>query len=76
MRTHPTQADAVRAFQDIWTASLADDLATNLTCTEADALADLFAATGKPELAHAWISAHSEGDDQGDRHHGDTPTYC
>ncbi|MGO2520395.1 MAG: hypothetical protein ACTH8F_09750 [Microbacterium sp.] len=68
--THPIAAnDALHVFQDTWNADLATDLATKLTCREADAIADLLTATNRPDLAAAWIREHSDGDDEGDEHY-------
>lgn len=61
--------DALRIFQDAWDTALASDLATKLTCFEADAIADLLTATDRPDLAAAWIREHSYGDDEGDAHY-------
>lgn len=42
------------------------DTATQFTCTEADALADLFRAMGEPEFADRFIAEHARGDEEGD----------
>jgi len=53
---------------------LADDIATGLTCTEAEALADLIVSLGvmldidTDAAAEYWITQHAQGDDCGDMH--------
>lgn len=70
MATTPDTAPAaISVFQDTWTGQLAADLGDRLTCTEVDVLADLFTATGRPDLAAVWIDQHSYGDDEGDSHY-------
>ncbi len=44
------------------------DIATSLTCSEAEAVADLFASFGYGNTAEAFIESHAEGDDCGDMH--------
>lgn len=60
---------ALRWFFDTFTGEAAEDLACKLTCSEADALAQLMRTFDREDLAAAWINAHSHGDDEGDRHH-------
>lgn len=46
-----------------------EDVLHRLTCSEADALADLFRALGETDLAEGVIQAHASGDvDPEDRH--------
>jgi hypothetical protein len=45
--------------------------ATAFTCTEIEAIADLYRVTGNDETADAIIAAHAEGDDEGDDHYDD-----
>jgi len=45
------------------------DIATKLTCTEANALAEFVAAWITPEFAQEFLAAHAEGDDEGDLHY-------
>lgn len=47
---------------------LAGDIATKLTCGEAEALADLLLAFGDEKASQDWLSAHSFGDECGDMH--------
>jgi len=47
---------------------LSSDVADKLTCTEVEALAELFDALGDEQSAQQWIRDHSFGDDCGDRH--------
>lgn len=61
--------DALRVFQETWNVDLAAELATKLTCSEVNAIADLLITTDRPDLAAAWISEHSDGDDEGDEHY-------
>lgn len=56
------------AFTDAFDGYCAYDVGTALNCGEADALADLLAALGAPNLADTWIDAHAQGDDEGDSH--------
>lgn len=74
METTTVQLDELREFQERWGGELAADLATKLTCSEADAIAGLHTATGRPDLAAEWINQHSYGDDEGDSHHRDAGT--
>lgn len=50
---------AMEIFLDTWTWHLALDIAHKLTCVEAEAIADLFAAHDNDELATQWIEHHS-----------------
>lgn len=59
---------AMEIFLDTWTWHLALDIAHKLTCVEAEAIADLFAAHDNDELATQWIEHHSFSDDCGDLH--------
>lgn len=56
-------------FADSFNEHLAFDIATQLTCSEVEVLADLLTALECPGLATAWIDAHAEQDDPGDLHH-------
>ena len=55
----------VEVFGDGYAVS---DIATALTCREADALASLLREVGKPDAADSLIESHAEGDDEGDEH--------
>ena len=71
MSTPPIQAklEALDTFLEVWTADvLLEDIATQLTCTEADALDNLLRASGQYAAAESLISSHAEGDDEGDQH--------
>lgn len=59
---------AMEIFLDTWTGHLAVDIAHKLTCLEAEAIADLFAAHDNDELAAQWIDMHSHSDECGDLH--------
>lgn len=50
----------------------AGDLATKLSCSEVEALADMLTVAGAPEAAALWIDCHAEGDDPGDDHYTGT----
>lgn len=60
-----------RAFAGIWgNEDLAVDMATGLSCGEANALVDLLRAAAGDEVANVWADAHAEGDaDETDEHH-------
>jgi hypothetical protein len=47
---------------------LASDLGERLTCTEVEALADLFIDNGAEEIAQMWLQMHAYGDEEGDLH--------
>lgn len=47
------------------------DIAGSLTCTEAEALADLLHSFGFELAAERFIEDHAESDDEGDMHHPD-----
>ncbi len=49
---------------------LASSIGERLTCTEVDALAELFTQLGRPQAARVWIECHAEGDDPEDDHFG------
>ena len=50
-----------------------DDIGPALTCTEADAFADVFRAAGFPEVAERLLGAHSTEDEEGDMHFDGEP---
>lgn len=65
-----TRRMAVLDFLEVWlNDTLLEDIATQLTCSEADALADLLRAYEHPEDVERLLSAHAEGDDEGDSHY-------
>lgn len=68
-----TEASALSEFLEVWSAGLSADLATKLTCTEADALARLLRTHGRPAAAAEWINFHSRGDDDDEDAHHRTP---
>lgn len=69
-------APQIERFLDVWSDSdLLDNISTALTCTEADALADLLRFFDYDESADVLIGAHSVGDDEGDDHFRE-PTRC
>ncbi len=64
-----TRRMAVIDLLEVWTNdTLLEDIATQLTCKEADALADLLRAYHYEDEAASLLSAHAEGDDEGDKH--------
>ncbi|MET3803978.1 hypothetical protein ABIB25_000964 [Nakamurella sp. UYEF19] len=65
-------ADAISHLINTWTDSaLADSIGTQLTCTELEALTQLFDAAGADEPAAIWRTHHATGDDEGDDHNPD-----
>ncbi len=65
-------ADAITHLVNTWTDSyLADSIGTQLTCTELEALTQLFDAAGADETATMWSTHHATGDDEGDDHNPD-----
>jgi hypothetical protein len=48
---------------------LADDVGPHFTCSEVDALASVFEALDRPDVAAKWIAGHAETDEEGDTHH-------
>ncbi|ASR86530.1 hypothetical protein SEA_CHANGELING_78 [Mycobacterium phage Changeling] len=61
---------ALDQFKEVWgDGYLLGDIATNLTCTEFEAMADLLLAIGCDEqMVEAFEDDHAEGDDCGDMH--------
>lgn len=56
-------------FKKTWGSSyLADDLATKLTCDEAESLAAMLNLIGDDSSAQMWLEKHSYGDDCDDQH--------
>lgn len=69
--------EALADFLSIWTAdTLLEDIATSLSCSEADALDNLLRASGLYDDAEALISAHAEVDDEGDDHYPGVCSRC
>lgn len=66
--TSVSKSDPAKAAAVLASAYLADDLAEQLTCREAEALAVLLAHHGQPEAARLWMRSHAAGDDHGDLH--------
>ena len=64
--------NALSEFLTVWNDSwLAGMVGPTLTCTEADALIDLFAAfsgTDEGSVAEMWLHGHARSDDEGDEH--------
>lgn len=69
--------DAVAAFAPMveQMEGIADHVFTGLSCTEAEALADIFRAADHTEAARVVIEEHALGDDEGDLH-GSIPEGC
>ncbi|EKF22970.1 putative gp79 [Mycolicibacterium hassiacum DSM 44199] len=61
---------ALAQFKEVWSDGyLLSDIATHLTCTEFEAMADLLLAIGvSEETVAGFEEAHAEGDDCGDMH--------
>jgi hypothetical protein len=55
-------------------AAMSEELATQLTCSEAEAYARLLCWAGRPERAAFFLGTHGSGDGAGDQHvdHGRT----
>lgn len=65
---------ALRWFTAVWSDTwLLGELATKLTCDEADALAWLLGTHGYPETALGLLTMHAEGDEPDDKHHTPCP---
>lgn len=63
--------EALDAFVQVWGDDmLLSHIGESLTCTEAEALASLLRAAGRPAASEGLIDAHSYGDDEGDMHYG------
>lgn len=60
---------ALDTFLEVFSAWTLGDLGPHLTCTEADALANLLNAAGRPDLAEALSEGHAAEDDAGDAHY-------
>jgi len=66
----PTIEKATAAFLEQFSSSdLAAEVASALTCSEVDALANLLTAQGADAAAADWLAAHAENDDEGDAHY-------
>ena len=66
----PTVEAATQKFVEVFSdGDTVHTLATEMTCIEVDAFAAFLRAVGADEAAAEWIFAHSEGDDEGDRHY-------
>lgn len=62
-------ADAAENFLKEWdNIYLANDLGDRLSCSEANTLAELLTALGRPEAGRRWIIGHSISDDCADEH--------
>ena len=70
--TNTGQQQAIERFIAYWDEGMAADLAPRLTCGETEAIADLFTACERRDLAAEWINQHSYTDDSGDSHHRST----
>lgn len=60
--------EIANGFAECFDSYAAYDLGTRLACEEADAMAALLAVFNRPDLAAAWLDAHAQGDDSGDKH--------
>lgn len=64
--------DAFLSFAELWSrGGPVGQLAGEMTCSEVDALADVFRALCMDDEADYWITAHAASDDAGDKHHPD-----
>jgi hypothetical protein len=64
--------EVLQRFTRAWgDGELACEVARKLTCSESDALVELFRALGVEDLAHIWESEHAEGDAPEDLHYAD-----
>lgn len=62
---------AITRFADVWqSGALVNEVAGSLSCVEADALARVFRAAGRPEDAEMWTSAHTANDAECEEQHG------
>jgi hypothetical protein len=60
---------ALSVLLSSWDYYTAHDIGSHLTCHEAEALADLFAAHERHDLADALREGHVDSDDGGDMNH-------
>ncbi|MGW6624236.1 hypothetical protein ACWF99_23730 [Nocardia sp. NPDC055002] len=60
---------AVKHLASCFDGMVADHTAESFSCSEVEALADVFRAIGNNALAEEWIGSHADGDDCGDMHH-------
>ncbi|MEJ1816048.1 hypothetical protein, partial [Clavibacter michiganensis] len=72
--TTVAEADAATAalarFVDVLSSDdLAGDLAAAMSCTEAEAIADVLLTQGAAGAAHRWTRHHAEQDEHGDAHY-------
>lgn len=65
-------AHVAQGFLSAFSGNLAADVASKLTCSEVEALAELLSAMGGNEQAEGWIEEHTETDEPGDAHHPDS----
>jgi len=70
-RIHLSKDLALAKFFDVWTSDVSTlgDLGPHLTCSETEALADLFAAHGHHYFVDALRESHVLEDDEGDLNH-------
>ncbi|WP_304452926.1 hypothetical protein [Nocardiopsis sp. YSL2] len=62
-------AGAADRYTDTWSdPDLRCEIGPQLSCAEADDLAEILTELGAPEAGHAWLLAHARADDEGDRH--------
>ena len=70
-REFPDKGSALDYFLSRWDAYTLNDLGPALTCAEAEALCDLYAAHGLHDKADALRAGHAAGDDEGDANHNE-----
>ncbi|MEU9871084.1 hypothetical protein AB0C87_24855 [Actinomadura sp. NPDC048021] len=71
MNTPEEIALAVVLFTEVWgelAVSLPDDYSCHMTCTEAEALADVFRAGGQDRTAEMILANHAAHDEPDDLH--------
>ncbi len=60
---------AVGELVNVWDSYTLDDLGPKLTCSEFEALAEVFKAAGHDDMAAVLLDSHAAEDDEGDEHH-------
>lgn len=66
----PTIEEAAAVFLEQFRSSdLAAELASALTCSDVNALANLLSTQGADAAAADWLAPHAENDDEGDAHY-------
>jgi hypothetical protein len=67
-----TVMEAGRNLETVWGQCIAYEAAGHFTCTEAEALAELFTVIGLAEVAERFMEGHAySDDDEDDMHHSE-----